>query len=82
MKTVFFVSQPLKGLVLETLKDIIRSSKFQFVTLVTNLNPACYDEDMDYIDTIRDNILFWMENAVRFFKNFSQIHSLFCNCLY
>ncbi len=64
MKSVFFVSQPLKGMVLETLKDIIRSSKFQFVTLVTNLNPSCYDEDIGYLDTVRDNILYWMENMV------------------
>ena len=64
MKAVFFVSQPLKGLVLETLKDIIRTSKFQFVTLISNLDPTSYDELPNYFDKVQDNCLIWMGNAV------------------
>lgn len=67
MKAVFFISQPLKGIVLDTLKDIMRSSKFQYITIVTNVNPSCYGEDSDfYFDEIRDKCLMWMENAVSF----------------
>ena len=64
MKAVFFISQPLKGVVVETLKDIIESSKFQFMTIITNLNPTCYNESLDYFDEIKDNCLIWLKNAV------------------
>ncbi len=71
MKAVFFVSQPLKGLVLETLKDIIRTSKFQYVTLITNLNPISYNEQSNYFDEIQDNCLAWMGNVVRYLEQFN-----------
>ncbi len=71
MKAVFFISQPLRGIVIETLKDIIRSSKFQYITIVTNLNPSCYGENSEsYFDDIRDKCLIWMENAVSFIITF------------
>lgn len=82
MKSVFFISQPLKGIVLETLKDIIRSSKFQYVALITNLNPTSYNEDEDYFDILRDNILMWMQNAVRYFSNIFYSLKTLSNLLY
>lgn len=63
MKAVFFISQPLKDIVLETIKDIIRSSNFQYLTIITNLDPVFYDEDAQYFDEIRDKCLIWMNNA-------------------
>jgi FtsZ-interacting cell division protein YlmF len=67
LKGAFFISQPLKGLVLEILKDILTSSKFQYIMIITNVNPRNYDETMDYFDTIKDNCLIWMENPVIIF---------------
>ena len=67
LKGVFFLAQPLKGMCLETLKDIICSSKFQYVIIVTNVNPASYDQTIDYFDQIRDECLIWMKDAVNDF---------------
>jgi hypothetical protein len=64
LKAVFFISQPLKGIVLETLKDILLASKFQFLTIVTNVNPVSYDQSMEYFDEIRDDCLMWLSNPV------------------
>lgn len=63
VKAVFLLSQPLRGVVIETLKDILISSKFQFVLIVTNLDPSVYDETPDHFDSVTDKCLFWMSNA-------------------
>jgi hypothetical protein len=69
LKAVILISKPLKGIVLDTLKEILISSKFQFLTLITNVNPECYEElsseEEDYFDQIRDQCLMWMSNAVK-----------------
>jgi hypothetical protein len=64
LKGVFLISRPLKGAVLDTLKEIVISSRFQFVTIVTNIRPESYDESEDYLDRIRDECLMWMSNVV------------------
>ncbi len=64
MKGVFLIGQPLKGIVLETLKDILKSSQFQYIVIITNISPAIYDQTIDYFDQIRDDCLVWMNNAV------------------
>lgn len=63
VKAVFFVSQPLRDLVIDTLKEILIASKFQFITIVTSVNPASYDESVDFFDQLRDQCLIWMDNA-------------------
>ncbi|CAF0750297.1 unnamed protein product [Brachionus calyciflorus] len=63
LKAVFFISQPLRGLVIETLKDIILSSRFQFITIITNLHPNFYGVSQELFDQIRDDCLIWMSNA-------------------
>ena len=66
LKGAFLISQPLRGITLDILKDIIQSSKFQYVLIVTNVNPLSYDESSDYFDTIRDKCLtMWMANPVK-----------------
>lgn len=65
VKAVIFISQPLRGVVLETLKEIIISSKFQYLTILTNLEPILYDESSDYFDKLSDQCLMWMSNPVR-----------------
>ncbi|RNA41962.1 sec1 family domain-containing 2 [Brachionus plicatilis] len=63
LKAVFFISQPLKGLVVEILKDILTSSTFQFITIVTNLHPNFYGISKDLFDQLRDDCLIWMSDA-------------------
>lgn len=63
-KGVFLISQPLTGLVVETLRDIITSSKFQFIIIITNVSPLAYGETADFFDSIKDNCLIWMNDAV------------------
>jgi hypothetical protein len=64
MKGVFLISRPLNGEVLDTLKEILIASRFQFVTIITNVRPEYYGETEDYLDRIRDDCLMWMSNAV------------------
>lgn len=68
MKGVFLISQPLKGATIETLRDIIVTSKFQFIVLITNLHPISYGETDEYIDSLKDNCLTWMKDAVTLFS--------------
>ena len=68
-KAVFFISQPLKGVVIDTLKEIIIASRFQFVIVITNLHPELYDESSNELfDRLTDQCLIWMSNPVRIFK--------------
>lgn len=68
VKAVFLISQPLRGLVLDTLREIIIASQFQYVVIVTSLDPAAavYDETShdDFFDKLTDQCLVWMSNPV------------------
>lgn len=67
-KAVFLIAQPLKGLVLDTLKEIIIASQFLFVTIVTSVDPSIYDESGSLFDKLTDECLIWMSNPVRILK--------------
>jgi hypothetical protein len=58
------VSQPLKGLTLEILKDIIKSSKFQIIIIVSSLHPSDFGLEEEYFDKLKDDCLIWMGNVV------------------
>ena len=47
----------------ETLKDILKSSKFQYVNLILNDTDIDLNQT-DYIDGLKDDMLIWMGNAV------------------
>jgi hypothetical protein len=65
VKGVFFISQPLVGSVVDTLKDIVSSSQFQVVYIVTSIHPSSFDMTDEYFDTLKDNCLMWMKDVVR-----------------
>lgn len=63
-KAVFLIAQPLRGIVLDTLKEIIIASKFQYVTIVTSIEPIAYDESRELFDRLTDECLIWMSDPV------------------
>ena len=64
LKGVFFISQPILGAVVDTLRDIISSSQFQVVFIVTSVHPTSFEETDEYFDTLKDNCLIWMKDVV------------------
>ena len=70
VKGVFFVSQPLVGAVVDTLRDIVQSSQFQVVYIVTSVQPASFDETDEYFDTLKDSCLMWMKDGVSLLLSF------------
>lgn len=63
LKAVFFVSQPIRNAVEETLEQIISSSHFQYVLIVTNMHPNEYEFSDDHLDELKDKCLIWMRNG-------------------
>ena len=52
-----------KRINIEILKDILKSSKFQYVILIINETDIDLNQS-DYIDCLKDDMLIWMGNAV------------------
>lgn len=63
-KAVFLIAQPLRAIVLDTLKEIVIASRFQYVIIVTSVEPSAYDESRELFDRLSDECLIWMSNPV------------------
>jgi len=71
-KAVFVISTPLIGQTTATLRDIVQSSDFQYVVVVSTLCSAMHtlvqrgpmDDDMWAFHKLEDSLLDWMGNMV------------------
>ena len=72
MKAVFILNSLLEGVTREILHDIIQSSQFQYVVVITAMSTAVHnftrngvsEEDPGFFQQVEERLLEWMGNMV------------------